>query len=125
MKRLRKAVLSNQNKDGGFPRKRISDNVPKFILEYPLHLINGGFKLKLWLERVSELLKRGRFFSTNGNSQRDVPGDWANGKFNQNDSTLWDTWFSLMTCSLIDKIQEGDLVNNNFHRTIGIGFLKK
>ena len=89
-----------------------------YKFKYPAQIFSGGLKPNLWLERLylltTEYLRQHR-------EGKKIITVWSSPGSELTDSNLWDTWFNIMTLSLIDTILYGES-SFNFHKSIGIGF---
>jgi len=123
LKKLRKIIIKNKGSDGGFSDLNQIGKFPQSLINYPIHLLDGGFNPKLWELRIEETLKRVLlpFLKDKKNLSK---SSWAAGYHKLNTSNLWDTWFSLLIIGIIEEVIFSES-NYRYIDKIGIGFFKK
>ena len=110
------SILSAQNQDGGFAEsKKIRPLNINYFIEFLSHIKNSSGAVRR--ERIRQFLTLMRF------KHNKIETHWSKIPRGWNESNLWDSWFRMMTISLIDIIKNRNNKKNwGFINFPGIGF---
>ena len=92
------SILSAQNQDGGFAESnKIRPLNINYFIEFLSHIKNSSGAVRR--ERIRQFLTLMRF------KHNKIETHWSKIPRGWNESNLWDSWFRMMTISLIDIIK--------------------
>lgn len=121
LKKAHKAILSNQNSDGGFCQsKKKPKNVMGFFKNIPFFFY--GNEPYLWYYRIRQ------FLNVTIRKKEIIYTGWTKKGRNWGESNLWDTWICCLSFAEISytiKEKNSRLADMNFQNMIGLGYFKK
>ncbi|MCW8965806.1 MAG: hypothetical protein OQK82_03835 [Candidatus Pacearchaeota archaeon] len=116
--KIKKAMFLCQNNDGGFCENKLKP-IKLIKLPYLLSFAFNGYNSALTKYRITSIAKE--LLKAKKLKQR----KWVKEGQPWNESTLWDTWFRMLTMAEISVCLDHNLSDFRFHKHIGLGYFKK